>query len=95
MWMTELATKTKTADSRIGSQRAARETMCSLLRRKRDRLDFAGEATTVGRVWSRACDRGQLVGDLHNARICTPSSKDGVVEAFALEVGDVLHERHD
>jgi hypothetical protein len=34
MWMMELATKTMTAAKRIGSQRAARETMRSLLRRK-------------------------------------------------------------
>jgi hypothetical protein len=30
--MTELATKTMTADSRIGSQRAVSGTMCSLLK---------------------------------------------------------------
>jgi hypothetical protein len=42
--MMELATKTKTADNRIASQRAVRGTMCSLLRAqgRRSRLSTRG-----------------------------------------------------
>src|SRR5208282_2336212 len=54
MCMMELATKTMTAESRMGSQRAARGTMCNLLQGcKNECQDFAREATTVERVRSR------------------------------------------
>src|SRR5271155_592018 len=47
--MMELATKTKTAESRIGSQRVARGTMCSLLRTQTEYcFEFEGEGMTVG-----------------------------------------------
>src|SRR5580765_8996107 len=51
--MIELATKTMTADSRIGSQRAARGTMCSLRQCKCEYKQIAGEATPKSRLRSR------------------------------------------
>src|SRR6266581_1989021 len=52
MWMTELATNTMTAESRMGSQRAVRETMRSLLVSK-DKCRNLREA-----IWKTGCGQG-------------------------------------
>src|ERR1022692_2850049 len=70
MCMMELATKTNTADSRIGSQRAVRETMCSLLKAQeqmpglRTRGYDSGEVAVKrsgARVNLRTCGSGPVL----------------------------------
>jgi hypothetical protein len=54
MWMMELAINTITADRRIGSHRAVRETMHSLLGNKDECRNFSREAIVKRGQRSRA-----------------------------------------
>src|SRR5580693_5614097 len=96
MCMMELATKTITAESTMGNQRAARETMGSLLR-ARSNLRMSGLSTRgygngAVAVKGKGRDRRDKgAGDVLGGG---ELRQDRVVKAFAVEVGDVLHKCH-